>query len=299
MEIISLVGKSGTGKSFQAGGLCSNLGIDGIIDDGLFIMKGQILAGQSAKRQDTKIRAIKTALFIDDMQRDEVVQKIAQTDPASILILGTSDKMINQITARLGLPQPSRRIEIEYLTTDAERRYARRQRDELGQHIIPVPTFQVKKDFSGYFIHPIRTYKDLRDDLIDGLGGRNPFGERAAADRPFAEKSVVRPTYSYLGKYTISDKAFRDIVEICARKIPAIKSVDLIFVKNRSDGVSIDVGLTILYGTLITDVAHMLQKLIAENVEGITSINILSVDIEVQKLLWENSGRKPGIKTVG
>ena len=50
MEIISFTGKSGTGKSYQAVGLSRRLRADAIIDDGLLIYKGQIVAGTSAKK---------------------------------------------------------------------------------------------------------------------------------------------------------------------------------------------------------------------------------------------------------
>ena len=54
MEIISFTGKSGTGKSYQATKLCVTMNIDAIIDDGLLIYKGQIVAGTSAKKGSTK-----------------------------------------------------------------------------------------------------------------------------------------------------------------------------------------------------------------------------------------------------
>lgn len=61
MDVYTLVGKSGTGKSFHAMNLCKKLGVEAIIDDGLFIYKNSVIAGVSAKRQDTKIGAVKTA----------------------------------------------------------------------------------------------------------------------------------------------------------------------------------------------------------------------------------------------
>jgi uncharacterized alkaline shock family protein YloU len=282
MKIYSLVGKSGTGKSFQANNLCSERDIESIIDDGLFIDRGHILAGISAKRQETKIRAIKTALFKDDAHRNEVAQKIAEVRPASVLIIGTSDKMIEQITDRLGLPQPSERVDIESLTTEQERALAHKQRYDMGKHIIPAPTFQIKKDFSGYFIHPLRTFKDIRDDLLDGL---NPFTERDIR-RPFAERSVVRPTFSYLGKYAISDKAIRDIILLASDDLPEVDSLPLIFVKNRTDGVIVEIGAIFHYGSRISEVSRRLQRLIAKQVGDMTSINVLAVNIDIQGLMW-------------
>ncbi|MDR0356794.1 MAG: Asp23/Gls24 family envelope stress response protein [Clostridiales Family XIII bacterium] len=273
MKIYSLVGKSGTGKSFQANNLCRKLGIESIIDDGLFIERGRILAGVSAKRQETKIRAIKTALFKDEKRRDEVMKKIREVNPESVLILGTSDKMVNQIAERLELPRVSERVAIESLTTAKERATAHKQRHDMGKHIIPAPTFQIKKDFSGYFIHPFRMIKDIRDDLLDGLNSS-------------AERSVVRPTFSYLGKYTISDKAIGDIILLATENVPDADSVPLIFIKNRKHGVIIEIGVVLRFGCRISNVSRRLQQLISEEVGRITSLNILSVNVEVRGLVW-------------
>ena len=63
MKVYALVGKSGTGKSYQAMNLCRDLDIEAIIDDGLFIYGNGILAGKSAKRQGTVIGALKPLCF--------------------------------------------------------------------------------------------------------------------------------------------------------------------------------------------------------------------------------------------
>ena len=54
MKIVSFTGKSGTGKSYQATALAQRRGFDAIIDDGLLIYKGQIVAGTSAKKCASK-----------------------------------------------------------------------------------------------------------------------------------------------------------------------------------------------------------------------------------------------------
>ena len=99
MKIYTLVGKSGTGKSFHAMELCRKKQIESIIDDGLFIYQNTVVAGISAKRDATKIGAVKTALFQKDEIRDEVAQAIAEKDPKSILILGTSVGMTDECCA--------------------------------------------------------------------------------------------------------------------------------------------------------------------------------------------------------
>ncbi len=162
MKVYGLVGKSGTGKSYQAMNLCKDMNIESIIDDGLYIYGNAILEGISAKRQSSKIAAIKTALFTDAEHRQAVLDKIMEVSPESLLILGTSEKMIYRIAERLGLPDLKKMIYIEEITTEEERETARRQRHEMGKHIIPVPTFQLKREFSGYFLDPLRIIRGWR-----------------------------------------------------------------------------------------------------------------------------------------
>jgi len=269
MKIYALIGKSGTGKSFQAIGLCERESIQCIVDDGLFIRKGAVLAGRSAKRQATKVGAIKTALFSDDGHRDDVAAKIKEAAPESLLVVGTSDRMIDQITERLGLKQADERIYIESLTTADERRIANYRRNELGQHIIPAPTLEVKRDFSGYFIHPLKILKDIREG-------------RAQA----TERSVVRPTFSYFGSYSISDRAIADIARAAARNIPAIAHVRNVFVKKRRNGVIIDAGIVVRAGGPILDAARKFQLVIVENIEAMTAMNVLGADVEIKYLEW-------------
>ena len=76
MDIYTQIGKSGTGTIFQAMNLCKKLGVEAIIDDGLFIYKNRVIAGTSAKREATKIGAVKTALFQKDKIKNQVVQTI-------------------------------------------------------------------------------------------------------------------------------------------------------------------------------------------------------------------------------
>ena len=93
MKVYTLTGKSGTGKSFQAMNLCKELNIESIIDDGLFIYRNRVEAGISAKRQQTMVGAIKTALFNKPEHQAAVADRIKELAPDSILVLGTSDKM--------------------------------------------------------------------------------------------------------------------------------------------------------------------------------------------------------------
>ena len=108
MKVYTLTGKSGTGKSFQAMNLCKEYDIESIIDDGIFIYRDQVMAGTSAKREKTKVGAIKAAMFIREDQREEVKKSIESVKPDSILVIGTSDKMAEEICASSLSPTDSR-----------------------------------------------------------------------------------------------------------------------------------------------------------------------------------------------
>ncbi|MGI6733870.1 MAG: Asp23/Gls24 family envelope stress response protein [Anaerovoracaceae bacterium] len=264
MKIYGLYGKSGTGKSYHAMSLCKELDLEAIIDDGLFIYGNRVLAGISAKRQNTKIKAIKTALFTNEEHCREVRNKIQEVNPPGILILGTSQEMVYKIQARLGLPEPVEMISIEEITTESQRETARKQRKELGKHVIPAPTFQIKRQFSGYFLDPLRIFRSR--------GGKTTY----------AEKTVVRPTYSYLGDYDLSDKVITDIATYIGKQVPGVENVLRVTVESSEEGVRIIILVLMKYGAKIIEVAKELQKKVSEQVEAMTAFNIIAVDIDVR-----------------
>ena len=268
MKVYGLIGKSGTGKSFQAMNLCKAMNIESIIDDGLFICRNKVAAGISAKRQETKVGAVKAALFNSDEHRDEVVSAIKKIKPSSILIIGTSDKMVDKIAKRLEVGKIGKRIYIDDITTEAERAIARKQRDEMGQHVIPVPTFQLKRQFSGYFMLPMRM-------LLKELG---PW-------RDISEKSVVRPTYSYMGEYKISDKVMTDIIECIRNESPDVMEILRTGVVPMQEGIDIFVIANFRYGADLPESAGKFQKDVVQKIEEMTSFNVNKLDLEVQDII--------------
>lgn len=266
MKVYALTGRSGTGKSYKAMDLCRKLKIWSIIDDGLFIHNYRVAAGSSAKRAPTRIGATKMALFNDESLRSQVAECIKQTDPEKLLIIGTSDKMAEKIAARLGLPKISEFIHIEDITTKEERAAARKQRIYQGKHLIPAPSFQLKKQFSGYFMDPI--------GMIKGLG----------AGRGDAEKSVVRPTYSYKGDYIISDKVISDIIRYIASSSPAVEHVHKVATYDSQTGIDINISLTMAGGINVVETASGLQQRCASRIEEMTAFNVDSINVEISEI---------------
>ncbi len=268
MIVYALVGSSGTGKSFQAMNLCKEKGIESIIDDGLFIHKGKVLAGQSAKKEATKVGAVKTALFLKDEHQRAVIRKIQQHNISNILIIGTSIVMVEKIVARLELPKISRFVFIEDITTEGERNIAQKQRTIHGKHVVPAPSKELKRQFSGYFLNPLKMFKGF-DTGVDGS---------------YMEKTEVRPTFSYEGKLIISDKAVNDIVRCIAIEVDGVLSILKVTSESTYKGVIITILLSMQLTENNIEKLKYIQKKSLEMISFMTSYNVIGVDIELRDI---------------
>ncbi len=265
MKVYTLTGKSGTGKSFQAMNLCREYDIESIIDDGIFIYRDHVMAGTSAKREQTKVGAIKAAMFIRPEQREEVRKSIESVKPDSILVIGTSDKMADEICEQLGLPEIYRRIHIEDITTEREREKAWKQRRIQGKHVIPVPSMQLKRDFAGYFINPL---KILKSSGVFGVG-------------QYTEKTVVRPTYSYSGEFTISDKVITDIAHLAVSRTEGVSRVLSVYANTMPGSLRVQVELAMNGNGAVFENAIAYQKKLAHVIEFMTAFNVVEVAVTV------------------
>lgn len=157
MDVIALVGPSGTGKSHHALIVAHKHKADAIIDDGILIKDGKILGGHSAKKEKSKIMAVRRAIFVLPGHAEEVRTAIQQSKPHRIMILGTSENMVQKIAKALQLPSIAKIIHIEDVATKQEMEKAQFYRLKQGKHIIPVPTIELKPHFSGYLVDPLQT----------------------------------------------------------------------------------------------------------------------------------------------
>ena len=268
IKVYAFVGPSGTGKSYRAQMVASEKDIHFIIDDGLLIHDNEVIAGESAKKAPTKIETVKRALFKNEQQRKEMIKAFNKLKPKSVLILGTSDKMVEEIAKNLELPKIQKTIYITDVATEEEINNAKRVRTTEGKHVIPVPTFEIKKDFSGFLLDPLQIFKSK------GMG-----------EKPYiSEKSIIRPTFSYMGKYTISDTVFRQIIEYIASKTDAVTQIIRVRVTKTEDGPSIYVEAEVKYGVnLVTKLNEFKEKCIKE-IERQTTMNVVQMKIIAKKL---------------
>ena len=273
MRVVGFIGASGTGKSYRALWVARERGIDYIIDDGLLIHQNRIIAGKSAKKEPTKIGSIKTALFLDQVHRSQVTEAIKKNNPEAILILGTSDGMVEKIAENLGIGKVNEKVYIEDVASDLEIKQAINTRLGQGKHVIPVPSIELKKDFSGYFLDPLQIFKRKAKGHFQSIG----------------EKSVVRPPFSYNGKYTISDYAIYQVINHIITGMDEMDKITRFRINKGDDGVIIDMVVIMVYGYDLVAAIKEAQQKIRVELERFAALNIRSMYITAKGLVLKKS----------
>lgn len=267
MKVYALVGKSGTGKSFKALNVAYEYDIDLVIDDGILIYGNKYLGGKSAKREDTTIGAVKRAIFHFDDHRNEILALMNQGDYESILIIGTSIRMVEKIAKNLKFDTIDEFIFIDDISTKEEIKIAREHRDQKGKHIIPLPTLELERHFSGY--------------LLDAIKNMMKIGNKKEVE--IGEKTVIRPTFSYYGKFTISDSTLVDIVKYSTKNFDRIK-INKVKIEKISDEILINIYLTIQYGVNIKEYSKNIQEVATTAIEEMTEMHIRGCNVTVSDL---------------
>ncbi len=273
LTVYALVGPSGTGKSFRSKLLAEKHNIELIIDDGLLIYKDKIIAGHSAKREKTFLAAVKVALFDDKKHRDDAAKALQSNKFKKILILGTSEKMVNKIATRLQIPQPKKIIKIEDIATRDEIETAIRSRNIEGKHVIPVPSIEIQRNYPQIFYDKVRLFFKGRKNSIMGSEQTKLF-----------EKSVVRPEFSKVGRVEISESALSQMVLHCLEEYGEEIIVKKLVIKPEKDGYFLNLTVDVPFGTQLTGKIHQLQKYIIDNIERYTGILIIQLNIIIDKI---------------
>ena len=266
IEVYAFVGPAGTGKSHRATHVAKQNGIDYIIDDGLVISRGRILAGRSAKSEINRLRAIKRAIFEYPEHREEVINYLTKHTPNKLMILATSSGMVNKITSRLGLNNPVKTIDITEISSAEEIEAALRERREKKQHVVPVAKAQIQHNFAGKLVSQIRGF----------FRGR---------DKNEASNTIVKPLFSFNGRVIISRDA---MLEMCRRIIDDnghVKKVREIDLENYDDKIELSVEVDLTLGTQSAlSIAKSLQKTLHGGLSYITGMDIRKVNIRVNEI---------------
>ena len=276
MEVFAFVGPSGTGKSHRALVVAHDYNVDAIIDDGILIMGTKIIAGKSAKREASRIQAVRRAIFMEDEHAMEVHQALLKVQPNRLLLLGTSENMVHKIAKALKVPAISKIIRIEDIASQAEIEKAQHCRLKEGKHIIPVPTIELKPHFSGYLIDPLDIF----------------FKRSKNTRRKLGEKSIVRPIFSYYGKLIISDDAISAIVNKVAIDNGIAKTKHVRIRRdtehNSEKGIDIKLDVILYYGEPFNELVYNTQEKIRTAIEYMTGMNVKKVDILVKSFIFDD-----------
>lgn len=269
IEVVALVGPSGSGKSHRASMVAMEHQTDAIIDDGLLIAEGQIVAGYSAKREATRMAAVRRAILNDPEHARLIREALLARDPRRILVLGTSRNMIRRILAALGLEAaPIRWVDIFSVASPEEVESALRVRRDEGKHVIPAPTLEVQKTFSGYLVAPLHFI----------------FFHRGRGHRVTVEKSIVRPTYSSLGRFYIADTVVAAIVREVAGGVPGVAGVRRVVVHSRPNGVEIELEVVLNVRRDLFGVLDEVASRVRYGIEFTTALTVTNLLVSVRQL---------------
>lgn len=267
MKIVGFVGISGSGKSYRALEVAADQGMRYIIDDGLLISDHRIISGKSAKKENSRLSAIRSALFLNKERANEMKMAIEKSNPKGIMILGTSHGMIDKIAKMLSLPAPEKYIEITDIANTEEIEKAMETRRNQGKHVIPVPTFEIKKDFSGYWMDTLKKFRKSKK-----------------ISAQWHEKSVVRPTFSYLGEFVISNSVLIGICTHEAEMTKGVSEVSHCAVLSVDEAVKIRLEIIIKYGEHLPTVAKNVINNVRKTFDTATAININHITVIVKGL---------------
>jgi len=202
-----------------------------------------------------------TVLLVDDEEevRNAIEQRI-NWEELGFEVIGKAQNGVKAMEIAEKL-QPD-------VATEEEMKTARRIRVTEGKHVIPVPTFEIKKDFSGYLLDPLQIFKSKGK-------GQQPY---------ISEKSIIRPTFSYLGKFTISDLVFRQILEYLAVQTPAIHKILKARVDNFGEGVKIYMEVSIVYGFNVVEGLNKFKEKSRKEIEKLTAMNVVELDVVAKNI---------------
>lgn len=270
LKVYALVGKSGTGKSFRAQLIAHRHRLSHIIDDGLLIRGGTIVAGMSAKNAKDLLTATRIAVFEDPDHRAQVRAALEAERLDGILVLGTSRRMVHLVCDRLGLPPPDRIIAIEEVASEEELEAARQDR-EKGRHVIPVPALEVRRNYAELFIE---TIKILISEPLDWLLRRKRW-----------EKTVVRPNFVGSDSMTITKTALRQMILHCIDEYDQRFGLLACEIKKSASKYRVNLSLSAPYGLELHVEVSRLQAYIKDVMKRYAGIELDAVNVQITRLI--------------
>jgi len=117
------------------------------------------------------------------------------------------------------------------------------------------------------------------------------FKSKGKGQQPYiSEKSIIRPTFSYMGKFTISDLVFRQILEYLAQKTPAIHKVLKTRVENYGEGAKIYMEVSVVYGFNVVDGLNNFKEKSKKEIETLTAMNVTKLEVVAKNIYVPQEG---------
>ena len=275
-KIYGLIGPPGSGKSFRAFLLADKYKIEFIIDDGLLIQGQQIIAGKSAKREQYHVAAVKRAIFHEPKHAREVRKMLYKLKFTSVLILATSENMLNKIVEKLHLPKPTKIIKIEDIATEDEIRLAQKSRLKYGKHVMPIPLMEVKKIYPNIVLHAIHMFVDEPKGFFFKKNKKR-----------LIEKTIVRPNFGNNGNISISETALLQMVSHCIVEYSNNIKLLKVSVIEKDEGFSLDLNISVDYSMNSPDAIKTIQTIVKDKIEQFTGIPIIKVNVQIVESHYE------------
>ncbi|WP_147612477.1 hypothetical protein [Treponema pectinovorum] len=287
IQVFAFYGPSGTGKSFRAKLVAQKFHIKAIIDDGLLIYEDNILAGHSAKLEDSYMGAVRVALFDDKEHRDSVALEIQKKQIKKILLLGTSEKMINKIAMRLQLPLPQKYVKIEDIATKDQIEAARISRQIEGKHVIPVRAYEVRGagSYSRIFISKVKVRLAKKKFFKRFFKNAN---DNQDINSKLFEKSVVRPSFSVIERKNVSQAYLARLCLLCVQNFNKTIKIKSLKIKPQKSGYKFYITIDVPFGEPLSDLSNELNQYVIKSIEKISGILIEDIAITVDKVLIPN-----------
>jgi len=153
---------------------------------------------------------------------------------------------------------------------------ALRMRKIEGMHVIPAPTLEVQSRFLGALIEPLHIIL--------------PHHKETASPQLWTEQSMVRPTFTTLGKFYITETALKQIITYVINSshlFGPIHNIAILDISKQKGNVVFKIELSGIYGTPLHLRTKILQKLIKKEVEYATNLNVQAVNIKIKNLVFK------------
>lgn len=245
MKIYSLSGPSGTGKSTSALQFAHKHQIEAIIDDGLLIVRGEKIAGTSAKFEKNVLTAVRRAIIEEEWHKQDIVNALQSVHIDSLLIIGTSDKMTKKIAKRLQLGEIDTYFYVQDIRSAKEIHMAKFVREIQGKHVMPVPYRQVEQNF---FKRLVQKGKDIFTSNSEKLG----------------EITIVRPDFQQQ-TITIARTVYIDLIKYIVESNDYVaKLMNVQFSITSVPRISVEVHLIAPVTYIVPTVVRELQQQLTE-----------------------------------